>query len=123
LGVGAVSVDVVVENQLLAGFDVSLGKNAHAQSLADDPFVNVAVWSARVVTEASKVSLFRGIDEFALRQGHEVEMFDTFLIILDRAPPERGLVDHLADILENEIIGGQVSVHPQAVALFLGLDH
>lgn len=43
LRVCAVPVNVVVENELLASFDVPLGKYAHTEFIADHPFIDVAI--------------------------------------------------------------------------------
>jgi hypothetical protein len=49
-------------------------------------------------------------------------MLDTFIGILNGAPPERRLIDNFADVLENKIIGVQVSVRPQTISFFLGFN-
>jgi hypothetical protein len=122
LGVGAIAVHIIVENELLAGFDVSLGKNAHAQLLTYHPFVHVAIGIARMVAKSTEVAFFRSIDEFAFCQGHKIKVLDTFFGICVRAAPERRLVDDFADVLKNEIIGIQISVCTQPVSLLFGLD-
>jgi hypothetical protein len=105
LRVSAVAVHIVVENQLLASVNVSLGKNAHAQLLTYHPFVHVAIGIARMVAKSTKIALFRSINKFAFRKGHKIKMFDAFFGICVRALPERRLVDDFADVLENEVIG------------------
>lgn len=50
-------------------------------------------------------------------------MLDALLIILDRAPAERRLIDDFADIFENEIIGVQICVGAKTVAFLLSLDN
>jgi len=122
LRVSAVAVHIIVENQLLAGFDVSLGKNAHAQLVTYHPFVHVAIRIARMVAKATEIAFLRGINEFVLRKGHKIKMLDAFFVLLERTPPEGWLVDDFANVLENEIIGVQVGICAQAVALPLCLD-
>ena len=123
LRISAISVNVVVENQLFAGFDVALGKYAHAQFLPDDPFIDVAVRIAGVVAESPKVALFGSIDKLALAQGHEIEMLDALVIILNCSASECWLIDYFSDVLEDKIIWLQVSIYTEAVAFFLSLDH
>lgn len=122
LRIGTVSVHVVVEDQLLASFDAPLGKDTHAQLLADNPFVHVAVGIAGVIAEAAEIALLGRIDELVLREGHEVEMLDAFLVILYRALPKGRLVDDLADVLEDKVVGFQVNIGPEPEALFFGLN-
>jgi hypothetical protein len=105
LGVSPVAVHIIVENQLLAGFDVSLGKNAHAQLLTNDPFVHVAVRIARVVAKSAEIALLRSVNELVFRKGHKIKMLDAFFVIFNRAFSERRLIDDFADVLENEIVG------------------
>jgi hypothetical protein len=58
-----ITIDVVVEGQLLVGFDVALGEDAHAHLLADGPFGDEAIGVARVVEETSFASLLGRVDE------------------------------------------------------------
>ena len=94
----SIAVDVVVERQLLAGDDLSLGEDAHAQLAADDPFRDVAVWPARVIQETTETAFARGVDvlvrgsaqhragsaaetHLVLLQLHEVEVLDALVAI------------------------------------------
>ena len=75
-----------------------------------------------MVTESTEIAFLCRIDELTLAQGHEIEMFDTFLIILDHAFAKSGFRDSFTNILEDEIVRPQLNVCPEAVALFLSLD-
>ncbi len=122
LRISAITVDVVVEDQLLAGPDGAGGENAHAQLVANHPFVHVAIGIARVVAKPAQVALFGCVDKLALGQRHKVEVLDALLVVLDHPIPKRGLVNHLAKVLEHKVIGLQVGIRSQAEALLLGLD-
>src|ERR1700733_9720362 len=49
---GAISVDIVVEYELLTSFDFPLGKNSHSKLVSHHPLVDIAVWATRVIAEA-----------------------------------------------------------------------
>jgi hypothetical protein len=49
-------------------------------------------------------------------------MFDALIVVFEHAAAERGLVDDLANVLVDKIIGLQVLIRPQAEALLLRLD-
>ena len=110
LRVGAVSVDIVVEYELLASFDFPLGKNSHSKLISHHPFVDIAVRTTGVIAEPAQVSFLCSIDEFAFRKGHEIEVLDPFFIVLNHAPSELGLIDDLSDIFEYEITGSKVGI-------------
>lgn len=57
-----VSIDVVVECELLSLENVPLGKDAHSHSFTDDPFGDVAIRITRVIGEPSDITLFGRID-------------------------------------------------------------
>jgi len=57
-----VSIDVVIESQLLSFFDVAFGKNAHPHTLANNPFGNIAIWIAGMIQKSGLASSFRSID-------------------------------------------------------------
>jgi hypothetical protein len=122
LWIRAVTIDVVVEDQLLACFDVSLGENAHPEFVIDYPLVHEAVRIARVVAEPSKVALLRSIYELTLRKRHEVEVLDTFFIILNHASAEISFSDDFTNILENKVASPHVNICAQAKAFLVGLD-
>jgi hypothetical protein len=54
-----VSIDVVVERELLFSLDVPLGKNPHTDAFSDDPFGNVAVGVAGMICESTFATAFR----------------------------------------------------------------
>jgi hypothetical protein len=58
-----------------------------------------------MIAESSQVTFFRSINKLMLGKGHEIEVPNSFFVILDGTPPEGWLIDDFADILENEIIG------------------
>jgi hypothetical protein len=104
LWISAVTVDVVVENQLFSGLNSTLGENAHSQPISDHPFVHITVGIARVVAKATEIASLRGIDKLAFRQRHEVEMLDALLVILLHSSSKDVFAYHLTDVFENEII-------------------
>lgn len=110
LWISTISVDVVVENQLLACLDVALGKDAHPQFVAHHPFVNIAVGVARVIAKATQITFLGSINEFILRKGHEVEVLDSLIVVLDGAPAKVGFVDDFSNIFKNEVVRSQVSI-------------
>jgi hypothetical protein len=63
-----------------------------------------------VIAEPAQVSFLCSIDEFAFRKGHEIEMLDSFFIVLNHAPSELGLIDDLSDIFEYEITRSKVRI-------------
>jgi hypothetical protein len=123
LWISTITINIVVENQLLARFDVPLGKNAHAQLFSHHPFVHIAVWVAGVITEPAEVPFPCRINKLGFIEGHEIEMLDALLVILNGSPTERWLVDNFANILENEVVSTQINIGSQSVALFLSFDY
>jgi len=101
---------------------VSLGKNAHAQLITDDPFVHVAIWIAGMIAESTEIAFLRSINEFRFREGHEIKMFDAFFVIGDGSFPECLLIDYFADVLKNKIVRTQISICSQAIAFLLRPD-
>lgn len=91
LGVGAVAVDIVVESEFFSGFNAALGEDAHAESIANNPFVDKTVRVARMVAESAEVALFCCINKLSFAERHEIKVFDALLVILVHAPSEGGL--------------------------------
>ena len=75
-----------------------------------------------MVAETTEVTFFGSIDEFALAERHEIKVLDSFLIILVHAAPESRLGDDFANILEDEIIGFEVSVCAKSITFFVRFD-
>ena len=44
LWIGAVPVDVVIENKFFPGFDFALGKDSHSKLFTDHPLIHVTIW-------------------------------------------------------------------------------
>jgi len=63
-----VSINVVVEGQLLSLDDVPLGEDSHPHPFPDDPFGDVAVWIAAVVCESTDSSLFGSVEVLERRE-------------------------------------------------------
>ena len=103
--VGTVSIDIVVEDELFSSLDISLGKDAHAQLIANHPFVDVAIGITGVVAEPTKVAAFGGIDELASTERHEVEVLNAFIIVGDHSFAEGVFGNDLAYVLEDEFVG------------------
>lgn len=121
LRICSVTVDIVVEDELLAGFDVPLRKDTHPELFAHDPLVHVAIGIARVIAKPGEVALLGRVDELTLVERHEVEMLDALFVVLPHATSELRLVDHLSDVLEDELVRPQVGLSAKPVALLLGL--
>ena len=112
LWIRSIAVDIVVEDELLARSDLSLGKNPHAQFIADDPLVNIAIRIAGMITEPSKITFFSGINEFIFREGHEIEVLDALIVVLNGPATELSFVDDLTNIFENEFMRIDIGVSP-----------
>lgn len=50
-------------------------------------------------------------------------MLDALLVVLEHSASECGLVDDLANVFEDKVVGLKVIVRAEAVALFFGLDY
>ena len=123
LRVSTVAIDVVVEDKFFPSLDSSFGENAHAKLVADNPFVDIAIRVARVVAKSTKIASFCSIDELALAQGHEIEMFDAFLIVLNHTFSKRGFRNSFTNVFEDEVVGPEIRVCTEAIAFLLGLDN
>jgi hypothetical protein len=120
--VATISVRIIVEHQLLPSFDVSRSKNAHAQLLTHNPFVDVAIGIARVIAKPTKITLLRSINNFARGEVHKIKMLETFIGILNCSPTPCWLINDLTQILVNEITIFEISIRAQAVVLLLSFD-
>jgi hypothetical protein len=111
-----ISVNIVVERDLLPLENIPLREDAHPQSAADDPFLHLAVRVARVIGESSDPALLRCVDVLSsvlqedlklahllLLQHHEVEMPYPLVRVLLHPFPESRLLDHLADVFVDQI--------------------
>lgn len=58
-----VSIDIVIERQLLIGFDVALGKDSHTHLVANRPLGDHTIGITRVIQESTLASLFSGVDK------------------------------------------------------------
>jgi hypothetical protein len=112
LWISTISVNIVIEDKFLAGFNASLGKYPHTKFFAHNPFINVAIWVAGMIAEPTEITLLSRIYEFTFRERHEIEMLDALFIVLDGSASEGRLVDDFSDVLENEIIWLQVRLRP-----------
>jgi hypothetical protein len=112
LGVRAVSIHVVVENEFLARLNRPLGEDAHAQLLAYHPFIDIAIGVARVVAEPAQITSLRRIHKLPLVQGHEVEVFDALLVVLSHPSSELDLSHHLPNILEDQLVRVKIRFRP-----------
>jgi hypothetical protein len=101
----AVTVDIIVECELFAGFDTPFSKDSHTKLIPHHPFVDVTVWVAGVIAEASHVALACRIYEFTLVERHEIKVFDAFFIVLMHSSAEGVFTNDLANVLENKVMG------------------
>lgn len=86
------------------------------------PFVYVAIWIARVIAESPKVSLLGCVDELPFVQGHEVEVFNAFLVILYHALSKLTLPNDFADVFINKFIWTKASIGAQTIAFLCCLE-
>lgn len=110
LWISSISIDVVVEDQLFACFDFPLGKNSHPQFVTNHPFIDIAVGVAGVIAESTQISFLSSVNKFVLREGHEIEMLDALIVVLDGASTKIGFIDNLSNILKNEFMRSQISI-------------
>jgi hypothetical protein len=66
--------ELVVEDDLLAGHDGSHAEESDAQFTVDRPLLGLGVWVARVVDESRHVAFQGGIDDAVGAERHEVVM-------------------------------------------------
>lgn len=102
---------------------MSLSEYAHAELFANNPFVDVAIWVAGMITEPSEISLLSSIDKLAFTQGHEIEMLDAFFIVGMHAPTKGGLSNNLANILKYEVSRLEIRISTQPKTFLLSLDY
>lgn len=120
LWISAVSINVVIKNELFAGFDIPFCKNSHPQLVANYPFVDITIWITTVVAKSPQTALFRRIDEFSCLQTHKVEMLDASLSINVDALSEPRLINDFADILVDEKVFREKNVRSESESLFVG---
>lgn len=58
-----ITIDVVIEGQLLVLLDISTRKDTHADMLANRPFGHIAIWVTAVVGKAAFTTAFRRVNE------------------------------------------------------------
>jgi hypothetical protein len=68
-----IAIDVIVERELFVLVDVSFGEYTHAYPFSDDPFGNIAVGIARVISESTFATAFCCIDVLLIRKTSEIE--------------------------------------------------
>lgn len=123
LGIGAVSINIVIECELFTGFDGPFGEDSHPELLAHNPLVDIAVGIARVVAETAEVPPLGRIDELVFAERHEIEMFDTLFIVLSHAASKWTLGNDFAQVLEDELLRSQGGLSPKAIAFLFRLDN
>lgn len=122
LRVCPIPIDVVVEHQFFSGVDSALGKDAHPQLFANDPFVHVTVGIARMIAEPAQITFLGRVDEHIFLQGHEVEVLDALIVVLVSASLKGSHVDHITDVLIDESVGLDIRIGTKTVSFFLRFD-
>lgn len=123
LWVCSISIDVVIEDEFFPGLDLAFHEDAHAKFVTNNPFVHKTVGIARVIAKSSEIALFSRIDEFAFCEGHEIEMFYAFFVVLNHAASERAFINDFANVFEDEFTRYHVLVCAKTIALLLSLDY
>ena len=72
-----------------------------------------------MVAESSQIALLCRIDEDIFFKGHEVEMLDTFLVVLVPPTLEIPDIDDIADVFENESIRLDLMIRSETIAFLL----
>ena len=115
-----VTLKVVVERQLVSGVDVGERVYADAKLAVHHPLLRLAVGIARVVEEATRVASLRRVDSLRRRQGHKVVVSPALIVVPRLSRPVLVLVQHLADVLDDELPFLKRLLGEQAVALAAG---
>jgi hypothetical protein len=66
LGYAPVTIDIIIECKLLVLLDAAIGKDPHANMLADSPFRNIAIWITTMVRESAYAASFRSVDKLVI---------------------------------------------------------
>lgn len=119
----SIPIDVVVECELFTSLYFAFGEDAHAETIANHPFVDIAIRITRMIAKPTQISLLRGVDEFAFVEGHEVEVLDAFIIVLLHPLSEGVLANDLANVLVYEVVSSQIGLGSQAIAFLFGFDN
>ena len=110
LRISSVSVDIIIEDKLLACPDFALGEDSHTQFVAHDPLVNIAVRVTGMIAKATQVAFLSGINKLVLCERHEIEVFDSLIIVLNGPLAKVGFIDDFPNVLKNEIMSFEISV-------------
>ena len=76
-----------------------------------------------MITKPTKVSFLRCVDKFVLGKGHEIEVLDALIIVLDSASAELNLINHFTNVFINEVMGVDVGISSQTVAFLFSLEY
>lgn len=66
-----VTVNIVIECQLLVLLDCSISENAHTDMVSHSPFGYIAVWVATVIRKSTNATSFCGINELKTKMMSE----------------------------------------------------
>lgn len=119
----AISINVVVECQLLALLHIALSKDAHPHVFSDLPFGDVTVWVTAVINESGDASFFRCVEILVLLEHHEVEMRDALIVIAPHPFVEIFWIDDLSDVFVHKRLCRDGLCCSKTIALFIGLDN
>jgi hypothetical protein len=61
-----VAIDIIIESKLFMYFNVSFGKNAHAQMRSHYPAGSIAVWITAVIGEPPYAAFFGCVDKLKI---------------------------------------------------------
>lgn len=104
LWLAAKPLELVVERDLRAGEDATLGKDSDAELAENVPFAGLGVWVAAVVNKPSKVPTARRVDGLVVGEHQKVDVLRGAPcgVVLE-APFKLFALDHLAHILDHEL--------------------
>jgi hypothetical protein len=75
-----------------------------------------------MIAEAAQIASLGCINKLSFAKGHEIEVFDTFLVVGKRTAAKSSFGDDFSDVLKNEIARFQICVGSQAVTFLLCLN-
>ena len=76
-----------------------------------------------MITKPTKIPFLRGVNELVLGKGHEIEVLDALIVVLDSAAAELNLINHFTNVFVNEVMGIDIRISSQTVAFLFSLEY
>lgn len=76
-----------------------------------------------MITKPTKVPFLSSVNEFILGKGHEIEVLDALIVVLNCAAAELNLINHFTNVFVNEVMGVDVGISSQTVAFLFSLEY